>query len=31
MSSFWQEDFQSFNQSEHIIGSGMLDFRSAPK
>jgi hypothetical protein len=21
-SSFWQEDFQSFNQSEHIIGPG---------
>jgi hypothetical protein len=22
LSSFWQEDFQSFNQSEHIIGPG---------
>ena len=22
LSSFWQEDFQSFNQSEHIIGLG---------
>jgi hypothetical protein len=27
LSSFWQEDLQSFNQSEHIIGPG--DFRSA--
>jgi hypothetical protein len=22
LSSFWQEDFQSFHQSEHIIGPG---------